>query len=484
MARRAGHDDTLAEVARLAAAVQKCMLKLDQKNRGEEGKPRGGAQPRLGKQGARNYEARPGDWECEVCGFARNFASRQACYDCGTRQAANRRGSSPRGAGNSRPLLGRSAARGTGSPAEGKKGGQLVKDGSKAVQPSKPSELPTPQKNQPKDGFLVVDKSKGIRPKVGEHKQGKEEKEDVDMDVHDLDGTEDEGTEGEGAHEAVDGEEDDESHEDYVNRLKAQWDKAEQAVVLLRRQGWEEGECVYDTAREGAKVAEEAWRAARGPIPFQRRYRKARDAVNRHEHNLGKARAELEQFQKEARLRASELEDKVLRLEDKFTEAKAELAVLHREEAEQEGWTDHGYQGKAREAVSDAYGKLQWIGEEIHAALEDLEDSSAKQRICGVGSVLQTVAGLLEANKGKDGPEQYLIDSEAEDMSWEEDPKHFGYYSEKEWTEWYNGGRLHQETSTVAPAQAAQGEEARSAQRSKEREARGEEERSLEDCDL
>ena len=118
-----------------------------------------------------------------------------------------------------------------------------------------------------------MDKSKGSRPRVGERVQPQDGKGDADGDIGSSGGHGllEEGTQG-GSEQGDDaGEEEGESNEDQVSRLKAQWDRAEQAVVMLRRQVWGEGEGAYDIAREGATAAENAWRTARGPLPFYRR---------------------------------------------------------------------------------------------------------------------------------------------------------------------------------------------------------------------
>ena len=478
MARKSGHDDALAEVARLAASMQKCMLRLGNAH-GSEGKRKGGGGDgggfRLGKRGARDYEARPGDWECEQCGFERNFASRQECYDCGERRTRrNGRGSSPRGAGNSRPILGKRIVGREGKQTEGNRGGRQSTDRVKDGNPRKLTE-PTAvrrTRTEDKEGFTVVDKSKGSRPRVGEREQPQDGKGDADEDMGS--GLLEEGTQG-GSEQGDDaGEEEGESHEDQVSRLKAQWDRAEQAVVMLRRQGWGEGEGVYDIAREGAKAAEDAWRTARGPLPFYRRQWKARDAVSRCEGGLGKARAELERFREEMEERERELESKVQHMEEKLAAAKEEVASLHREEAEQEGWVDYPIRGKAAGAVSEASGQLRRIGPDLTAALELLEDSEAKQRLWEITSDLYNVTEVLEDAQAEDGPERYDIDSQGEHGYW-------GKWYDGNWMDWSNDDNQGQE---VGASEAAQAEAARSAERSRGNAAKEDEIRVPEDADL
>ncbi len=352
-----------------------------------------GASPRAQRDGDGSGDSRPGDWACVACDAFPCFARTRNCFRCGAARpgtssganagAAGARGASlsqgarsgaylgPRGAGGSRPLLGRGGGAAVATVARAElatcptrrvaqrttttdgEGFQTVatRSGRAAAVAATPPRAAAAAVGGP-SSWAAIARRAGTgsdspppalvapTPAAEEEQQDApaaedEDRLDVDEEFHDDDSDLDDGDDDheEEGDACADAEEP--SEEPSESDLRRAWDEARDAVRLLEQTSKRVPQELLAQARAQRAAAEERWRAAKTPQPLAKRLRWAEAALTEAVAKQEAHRRELEEFERVTDERRRELQRRA-EVDDARTERKREaLDILRGEGAPQ-----------------------------------------------------------------------------------------------------------------------------------------------------
>jgi hypothetical protein len=361
-----------------------------------------GASPRARRDGDGSYDTRPGDWRCVGCDAFPCFARTRNCFRCGAARpgtsgastsgsaagagagSAGGRGASlsqrpqsgaymgPRGAGGSRPLLGRGGAAAAAAGARpgpeacptrrasarhttiDEDGFQLVRarsgraaaEAAAAPRAAAAAGGPVSWADVARRAGTGSDSPPALAtptPARGSERQDargdeheEEEDDGIDVDADEdqeeeyWDGCGDAEDDGDGDAE-VDDDADADADEPSEADLRRAWDEARDAVRLLERSSQRVPQELLAQARAQRTAAEERWRAARTPQPLAKRLRWAEAALTEAVAKQEAHRCELLEFERVTAERRRELHLRA-EVDDARTARKREALDLLRNE--------------------------------------------------------------------------------------------------------------------------------------------------------
>ncbi len=351
-------------------------------------------QPRTAGGGGNGGERRAGDWACEACGFAPNFAWKLRCFECGApKQQREPRGAAghavparasagggPVGAGGSRPMLpifsSRAAAAAAGAPAYRPAGSSVAARATARPAASQPplgddarrgGEQRQPQQQRAQRqaqhglgavhasvamaaatdgcGYAAGGAGRGTQPGPsgaaatlpssagGAHPRPRWADDDPPCD-RGYDEEEDAYMDEDAAEEdrAMDDEEAaDEDAEATPEELRQAWLAECRAVKSIEAQGRHAGSAALAAAREARDAAEDAWRRAVGPAPVSIRMGRAQQRLDKAAKALERCRLDLEEFEDEADRRRAAFRQRIEEAEERYKLRSEQLDELHAE---------------------------------------------------------------------------------------------------------------------------------------------------------